>query len=151
MEDYLEAIYMLSEDGSTAQISTIGKQLDVRMPTVSSAIDRLSSQGLVKHEKYGDVKLTQKGRKIAQRIYHRHLVLTRFISEILGVDGETSRHDACEIEHSLSPETDSRLTSFVEFVLEAPSKPEWLENFSYYYQSGKRPEECVKRCIGDKG
>lgn len=146
MEDYLEAIYALSEGKGTAHISSIGKRLSVSMPTVSSAIDRLSDQRLVKHEKYGDVKLTKKGGEIAESVYHRHLLLAQFFSEILGVSPEVSRRDACEIEHSLSSETEKRLTSFVEFILEAPSRPVWLENFSDYCENGERPKGCWERC-----
>jgi len=149
MEDYLEAIYELKKKDGAAKVSTIADRLGVKMPSVNAAIKKLSGQGLVKHDRYGDVGLTKKGTEIAKGISHRHEVLSLFLSEILGVGPETSRRDACEIEHSLSPDTDKRLTSFVEFILEAPSKPEWLKNFSYYYRNGIRPEGCREKCGGE--
>ena len=142
MEDYLEAIYELEKEEGVSKVSSIGRRLGVKMPTVNSAINKLTERKLVIHDSYGDVGLTKEGLEIAREVSHRHNVLTLFLSEILGVDGETSRQDACEMEHSLSPETAKRLTSLVEFILEAPRKPEWLKNFAYYYAHGKRPEVC---------
>lgn len=146
MEDYLEAIYELDQEDGVAKVSTIAKRLGVKMPSVDSAIERLEGEGLVKHDRYGDVELTREGKRIGKDVSHRHEVLSLFLSEILGVDPATSRKDACEIEHSLSPETEKRLTSFVEFILESPGRPEWLKNYSHYYQHGERPEGCLKRC-----
>ncbi|MFW6113554.1 MAG: metal-dependent transcriptional regulator [Actinomycetota bacterium] len=145
MEDYLEAIYELKKEEGVAKISSIGRRLDVTMPTVNSAINRLSDKKLVKHDRYGDVELTPEGLEIGREVSRRHHVLALFLSRILGVDEETSRRDACEIEHSLSPETADRLASLVGFILEAPRTPEWLKNFDYYYRHGKRPRECYER------
>jgi len=50
------------------------------------------------------ITLTEKGQEIAQRMYDRHRVLTRFLVQI-GVDEETAREDACKIEHDISSET----------------------------------------------
>ncbi|MDY6797099.1 MAG: metal-dependent transcriptional regulator [Actinomycetota bacterium] len=151
MEDYLEAIYELQKEEGVARVSSIGRRLQVTMPTVNSAINRLSEKKLVKHDRYGDVELTREGLEIGREVSRRHRVLTLFLSRILGVDEETSRRDACEIEHSLSPKTADRLTSLVEFILDAPRQPEWLRNFDYYYRHGKRPRKCYERFDEEEG
>lgn len=146
MEDYLEAILQLQQEENAAKVSRIARRVGVTMPTVNAALHRLAGQGLVKHDRYGDVELTREGMKIAEEVNRRHEVLTLFLWKILGVDEETSRKDACEMEHSLSPDTADRLTSFVEFILDAPEKPGWLRNFAYYHEHGRRPAECMEKC-----
>jgi DtxR family Mn-dependent transcriptional regulator len=145
MEDYLEAIYELKREKGMARVSTIAARLEVTMPTVNSAVNKLSREKLVKHDRYGDVELTAKGRKIATEVSRRHEMLGLFLSEILGMDEEAAQRDACEMEHSLSPEAAKRLTSFVEFILEAPREPQWLKKYSYYYARGERPPECYEK------
>ena len=49
--------------------------------------------------------LTKDGQKKAAAVYDRHVTLTRFINEVLGVDEEIAGKDACRIEHIISPET----------------------------------------------
>lgn len=142
MEDYLEAIYELHMEEGVARISRIANMLDVTMPTVNSAVKSMKERGLVTHHSYGDVKLTDEGAKIAKETLHRHEVLTDFLHRILGLDEETSGTDACKIEHALSQETAKRMAEFVEFVVDAPQRPEWLKNFAYYYKHGKRPSRC---------
>ena len=44
-------------------------------------------------------------KKKAAAVYDRHLTLTRFINEVLGVDETIAEKDACRIEHIISPET----------------------------------------------
>jgi DtxR family Mn-dependent transcriptional regulator len=145
MEDYLEAVLELEREEGRARVSSIARKLGVTMPTVNSAVNRLSEQKLVKHDRYGDVELTRDGREIASEILRRHEMLGLFLTEILGMDEEAAQRDACEMEHSLSPEAAERLTSFVEFILEAPREPQWLKKYSYYYVHGERPQECYEK------
>ena len=48
--------------------------------------------------------MTESGRQIAEKIYERHTMLTRFLIR-LGVDEETAAADACKIEHDMSDKT----------------------------------------------
>ncbi len=47
----------------------------------------------------------KEGQKSKSAVYDRHLTLTTFIHEYLGVDAEIAEKDACRIEHIISPET----------------------------------------------
>ena len=64
-------------------------------------------------ETYGDVSLTAKGRAVAEEVYDRHRMLTRFLRDILGVDREIAEHDACLIEHDISSQSMQKLTEFI--------------------------------------
>ena len=147
MEDYLEAIAILADEGYPVKVTEIGKMLGVKKPSVTSALAKLSEAGLVRHEKYGDVVLTAEGARIGQDVYQRHRILRRFLVEILNVDPAVAEGDACRMEHVVSRTSLERLTKFLEFVLKCPrGEPEWLKGFSYYLEHGKRHEELLARC-----
>jgi DtxR family Mn-dependent transcriptional regulator len=147
MEDYLERIAMLAQEHGVARVTQLSRALAVKKPSVTAALHKLSERGLVNHEKYGYVELTAEGKRIAQDVFRRHEALRKFLVEILGVDPDTARKDACNMEHFISPVTTNRLAKFVEFVLTCPQgRPEWLKGFNYYFEHGKRGEVYMARC-----
>ena len=151
MEDYLESIIMLREGKETVRVSQMSKALGVKMPSVTSALMKLSEQGLVEHKRYGRVQLTPDGEKIAKDVFRRHEALHRFLAEILNVDPDIAAADACKMEHSVSPATQQRLAKFVEFVLTRPKgQPEWLKMFDHYFKYGELPQESVAKCLKEK-
>ena len=52
----------------------------------------------------GFITLTEEGRTIAESVYERHLLFTRWLTS-LGVPEELAAEDACRIEHVISEET----------------------------------------------
>ena len=150
IEDYLEAVVVLAQEGKPVRVTEISKALGVKKPSVTAALRKLSGAGLVIHEGYSDVTLTPGGARIAQDVYRRHETLRHFLADILGVDPGVAEKDACGMEHSLSPASLERLTKFLEFVLNCPrGKPEWLDGLNYYFEHGKRDEELLIRCQRD--
>lgn len=138
VEDYLEAIALLSEDKAAARVSEISRALQVTMPSVSAALKKLCEAGLVEHERYGYVKLTREGACIAEDVSWRHETLRRFLVEVLDVFAETAEEDACRMEHSLSPDSLERLAKFLEFALNCPrGEPEWLQGWQHFLKHGK--------------
>ena len=138
VEDYLEVIYMLSSKKGYARIVEIASELKVKTPSATEMIQKLAKEGYIEYEPYQRIKLAKKGEELAKKVYRRHKILTDFLM-ILGVDREVAERDACEMEHSLHPETLRRLTKFVEFVRQAPQNTRWLESFKKYYESELKP------------
>ncbi len=141
-EDYLRSIYELSEERGYATVSDIAERLKVRPPSVTDMVRKLSEDGFVEYIPYRPIVLTEKGKKVAEDIFHKHSILRNFL-KIIGVDDGIAEEDACGIEHHLHPETIERLTKFVEFVENMPKHPRWLEHFEEYIRTGKLPEECL--------
>jgi DtxR family transcriptional regulator, Mn-dependent transcriptional regulator len=147
MEDYLETISSLKEEGKPVTVTAISKVMGVKKPSVNWALTKLSVTGLVLHEKYGNVELTAKGAKIASDVLQRHEILRRFLVDILNVEPDTANNDACRMEHVLSRDSLSRLEKFIDFVLSCPrGDPEWLKGFNYYVEHGKRDVDSLARC-----
>jgi DtxR family Mn-dependent transcriptional regulator len=146
LEDYLEAILEVKEKDGVARVSSISDLVGVSRPSVSYAIKKLTKQGLVRHEDYGYVDLTPKGRKLAEEVTAKHELLQVFIADILGVDKEDAEQEACGMEHYLSEETREKLEGLVEFILSGPRTEEWLKNLRYYQANRKRSPKCLEKC-----
>ncbi len=151
MEDYLEAVAMLRGKGKMVKVSQISRKLKVKMPSVSAALKKLSEQGLVEHEKYGHIKLTLEGNKVAGDVLRRHKALTRFLNEALGIDQETAEEDACKIEHVISSFSMERLAKFVEFIGACPlGRTNFPGRYEYYLEHGKLPQDCLNRGVEER-
>jgi DtxR family Mn-dependent transcriptional regulator len=111
-ENYLEAILMLKNEDKVVRVKDISKRVNVSMPSVHTALHVLEDRGFIRHERYGYVELTKEGETVAQRIYSSHLLLTEFLSEVLGVSDDVAQQDACKIEHIISSETLDRIADF---------------------------------------
>ena len=131
LEDYLEAIQEICGEGGVARMRDIAGRMRVRTPSATAAVRRLGRQGLVTHERYEYVELTERGKDCAQKVVKRHRMLKRFLREVLGVSEATSERDACQLEHVMSAETAEGLVSFMEFVEqegeEGQSWKEWVK------------------------
>jgi DtxR family Mn-dependent transcriptional regulator len=146
MEDYLEAIARLGEGRKVVKVKQLSQMLGVKMPSVTSALKKLSAQELVEHEKYGHVKLTPEGNEVARDVICRHEALTRFFARALGIDQGTAEEDACKIEHVISPLSMERLSRFVEFIEACPlGKANFPSRYEYYLKHGELPQDCSKR------
>jgi len=112
-EDYLEAMLMLKEKHGYIRSIDIAQLLGVTKPSVTYSTKRLRENGYITMDKDGMITLTDSGMEIAERIYTRHKVLTRFFMK-LGVPETTAREDACKVEHDLSPETFAAISKLSE-------------------------------------
>lgn len=151
MEDYLEAIANISEGRKSVKVKQISETLGVKMPSVTSALKKLSEQELVEHERYGHIKLTPEGDKVARDVIRRHEALTRFFKQALGINQETAEEDACKIEHVISPSTMERLAKFVEFIEACPlGGANFSSRYEYYLKHGELPKDCSNRSAKKK-
>lgn len=103
-EDYLEAILILRERQGMVRSIDVVHHLEVTKPSVSVAMKRFRENGYIEMDGDGYITLLPPGEEIAQRIYGRHKLLTRFLVS-LGVSEEVAAADACKMEHDLSDES----------------------------------------------
>jgi iron (metal) dependent repressor, dtxR family len=101
-ENYLEAILVLKERNGYVRAIDIAHELGFSKPSVSRAMSILKKEGHIETDGLNQILLTESGKEIAETIYERHQVLTKFLVS-LGVDEETAANDACRIEHVISP------------------------------------------------
>ncbi|MBE6792865.1 MAG: metal-dependent transcriptional regulator [Ruminococcaceae bacterium] len=100
-EMYLETILLLSKERAQVRAIDVGEYMGFSKPSVSRAIGLLKNGGYVTADENGSLSLTEEGIEIAEKIYERHQLLSRFLMK-LGVDAETASNDACKMEHVIS-------------------------------------------------
>jgi Mn-dependent DtxR family transcriptional regulator len=122
-EDYLERIRQLIKTKGYARVVDIATELRISQASVTSMIQRLDTEGLVKYEKYRGMVLTSAGEAVADRIAHRHELLTGFLT-MLKLPPEIVSHDVEGLEHHISPETFAALERLSGFLA---ANPELLE------------------------
>lgn len=108
-ENYLETILLLEMRNGTVRAVDIANELGFSKPSVTRAMGVLKKAGLVDQELYGSIRLTDAGRKRANEIYDRHVLIKEFLMTILSLDAVTAETDACRIEHIVSPLTIERM------------------------------------------
>jgi len=119
---YLETILILSKKSQSVRAIDICEEMGYSKPSVSRAIHLLEGQNMVNIDPQGFITLTDEGRSIAENIYGRHQVFTKFFKSI-GVSDAVAVNDACRVEHYISEETFTALKNYME-KLEAAMPPE---------------------------
>lgn len=104
VEDYLERISDLIKTKGYARVVDIAAELKISQASVTTMVQRLDDQGLLKYEKYRGMVLTSAGEEVAARIAHRHELLTNFLT-LLGLEKDVVDHDVEGMEHHVSAET----------------------------------------------
>ena len=103
-EDYLESILTLKKRLGSVRSIDVVNDLGVSKPSVSVAMKKLRENGYIAMDSDGHITLLPDGEAIANKVYERHELLTRFFVR-LGVSEETAATDACKVEHDLSEES----------------------------------------------
>lgn len=83
----------------------LARQLKVVPGSVTNTIESLERRGLVTHEPYRGVKLTEKGRKLALDVLRRHRLAERLLTDILHLDWSEAHDAACKLEHAIADES----------------------------------------------
>lgn len=102
VEDYLKAVYSLSEQGEAAGTSELARALDVQPASVTGMIKRLAEGGLLEHEPYRGVRLTEKGEREALRVLRRHRIIETYLVERLAYTWDDVHAEAERLEHTAS-------------------------------------------------
>lgn len=131
LEDYLEAISEIISVNGHAHTKDIARRLQVKMPSVTNALQALSVRGLIRYQSHAPVVLTALGAETAAVIVRRHRALKKFFAEILKIDAAEAEHVACEIEHVIGEKVMSRIVTLGEAISEREDcrqLREYLEN-----------------------
>lgn len=98
-ENYLKALFNLAGEQEQVSVKQLAQMLDIKMPTVTSMMKRLSEKGLVHYESYKPLRLTSQGRKQAALIIRKHRLTEMFLVEKMGFGWEEVHQIAEEVEH----------------------------------------------------
>jgi len=109
VEDYLKAIYQLSEQGGAVSTSAIAERLGIAAGSVTGMLKRLADQGLVEHVPYHGTRLSAAGETTAVRMVRRHRIIESFLVEVLGYTWDRVHAEAEQLEHAASDQLIDRM------------------------------------------
>jgi DtxR family Mn-dependent transcriptional regulator len=111
VEDYAKAIYALERRGGVVTTNALADRLGVTAGSASGMVKRLGELGLVSHEPYHGVSLTDDGRRVALEVMRHHRLLELYLVETLGVPWDRVHEEAEVLEHVLSDELEELIAT----------------------------------------
>jgi DtxR family Mn-dependent transcriptional regulator len=127
MEDYLEMIYRNSLKEGFIRTNKLAQYLHVKASSATRMIQKLAQLRLIQYEKYGIIKLTEKGREIGEFLLKRHTIVETFLKK-LGVT-ENILNETELIEHNISPKTLEYIDLLNRFLKKHPEIMVWFNEF----------------------
>ena len=127
LEDYIEAIYIAELNKTQLKGAELARHLNISRASVSEALSKLVSKGLIKYESYGAIMLTDAGKKSAVNVYHKHNVLKEFFETILSAQPDEAEEIGCKIEHIVSKNV---LEQMRQFTLYCKKHPDVINNYT---------------------
>lgn len=140
---YLMATYNLLNEKGYCRSSDVAKELGIARSSASISIHLLINKGYLKEDENKFLRLTAEGKRLAEEIIGKKVVLKRFFEDILKVKPYQAEVDTCKIEHLISSETGSSLLAFIRFMSsEDPLVKKALQKFWQI--------QCKETCPGLK-
>jgi DtxR family Mn-dependent transcriptional regulator len=115
VEDYLEEIKRLEEDGERITATVLARILEVSLPSASEMLKRLASEGYLSREKLGAILLTPEGRRLAHTMLRRHRLVECLLVQKLGMSWFEVHSEAHKIEHAISARVEEALAKALDY------------------------------------
>ena len=112
LEEYLETIWELEEEGIAVIQARLAEHLNVSAPSVSEMIRRLKGEGWVDTEGRS-ITLTDKGRARAISVVRKHRLAERLLTDVIGLPWHKTHVEACRWEHVISDEVEERIVALL--------------------------------------
>ncbi len=107
-ENYLETILILQQRNGQVRSIDIVNEMNFKKSSISVAMKHFRENGYICMDEDGYITLTESGLAIAEHIYERHRILTKYFMA-LGVSEKNAKKDACKIEHDISEESFNKI------------------------------------------
>ncbi|MCK0159616.1 metal-dependent transcriptional regulator [Allomuricauda sp. F6463D] len=114
-ENYLKALFSLSNGDGEVNVNDLSKHLEIKMPTVTSMMKKLAAKKLVHYKSYKPLRLTARGRKEAALVIRKHRLTEMFLVEKMGFGWEQVHEIAEQIEHIKSPIFFSKMDELLDY------------------------------------
>ncbi|MEO8853341.1 MAG: metal-dependent transcriptional regulator [Ginsengibacter sp.] len=114
-ENYLKALFNIANKDGEVNVAELSKTLDIKMPTVTSMMKKLSGKKLVHYESYKPLRLTERGKKEAGLIIRKHRLTEMFLVEKMKMGWEDVHDIAEQIEHIQSPVFFDKMDEILDF------------------------------------
>ncbi len=110
--DYAEAVEFISKNKGECRLRDLAELFQISSASAHRAIARLKRLGLMESEPYGPIRLTRKGRVLANQSQGLHQLVVDFLLAI-GVPRVSAEIDAEGLEHHISHDTEKAFRDFL--------------------------------------
>ena len=117
LEDYLEAIADLIDANGHAHSKELADRLQVKMPSVTNALQALAARDLIVYRSHQPVVLTAAGAQTAAVIRKRHQCLCRFFEDVLVLSHDEADATACKVEHDIDENVLRKLVALTDVLV----------------------------------
>lgn len=143
VENYLKALYILSNEAGEISLSDLSAHLGVSKPSVNSMVKTLKQEGWVIYEKYKPLKMTTKGYKAAAAIIRKHRLTEMYLVEKMAFGWEEVHEIAEQVEHIKAPEFFDRMDKLLDYPKVDPhGSPIPDKEGNVIQQNYKKLSEC---------
>lgn len=110
VEDYVKVIYAFTEwQPQSITSSQLAARLGVANSSVSEMVRKLKELGLVDHQPYSAIRLTEPGRQLALAMVRRHRLLETYLVRELNYSWDEVHNEAELLEHTVSDKLIDRI------------------------------------------
>jgi DtxR family Mn-dependent transcriptional regulator len=112
-EDYLQTIYSLDTEGERVISARLARWMRVTPPTAWARVQRMQREGMVDIDGKKTIRLTKKGRELAESVARRHRLSERFLNDMLGLGWADAHVEAHHFEHGMTPTIEARIMTLL--------------------------------------
>jgi DtxR family Mn-dependent transcriptional regulator len=112
VEEYLETMLALSEEGVPVIGARIAERLGRAAPSVSEMLERLIEDGYVTRQGRR-LDLTERGRALAEKVVRKHRLAERLLVDVIGLEWHKVHREAGRWEHVISDDVEARLVELL--------------------------------------
>jgi DtxR family Mn-dependent transcriptional regulator len=120
IQDYLKAIYKLQDASGRVTITAVARDQRVSAASASAMLKKLGALGLLDHEPYRGVRLTDAGEQVAVEVIRHHRLLELYLAQTLGLHVDDVHDEADRLEHVISEELEARIDRALGFPTHDP-------------------------------
>jgi len=113
IQDYLKAIYSLTESDGSASTTALAARLGIEAGSVTGMLQKLaaSTPALVIYRKHQGVTLTPQGKRAALEVIRHHRLIETYLVETLGYRWNEVHEEADRLEHVISEDFEARIAA----------------------------------------
>ena len=141
MEDYIAAIWRLTQYGGAATTSEVARSLGVTPASTSYMFKKMAEAALVEYKEYAGVSLTREGMLAAMSCIRRHRVTERFLVDVLGISWDRADAISDQMEHSLPEEVIDRMHAVMGYPAACP------HGYPIPTKDGHLPDQAMREVV----
>ena len=120
IQHYLREIYNLGLRQEHVSVTSLARAQHGSPASASAMVKKLAALGLLEHEPYRGIKLTDAGERVALEVIRHHRLLELYLAETLGLQVDEAHQEADRLEHAISEELEARIDEKLGFPTHDP-------------------------------